>query len=529
MTYDELLKSFDWSNPDYEQILLRRAEMVQRIRSTPGMLAGLKDHFKDHPVDFINSFGMTFDPRNVERGIEATVPFILFPRQAEFVEWCVDRWKGREDGVVEKSRDMGVSWLTVAVAAWMWLFHPGVVIGFGSRKETYVDDTGNPASLFWKIRQFINLLPVEFRPVGWDDKKHAPFMRIINVENGSTIVGEAGDNIGRGNRCSVYFVDEAAFLERPDAVDAALSQTANCKLYVSTPNGAGNTFYRKRFSGKLPVFVFDWRQDKRKDDAWYAKQVETLDPHVLAQEVDRNYEASVVNAFVSGTLVDAAIHRGPATVEALGKLRVGVDPARFGNDKFAVCIRRGRVVLKIEETNNLDSIQGAAYVKSLIDPFGETPGQIAVDEIGIGAGVVDQLKGWYGDAVVGINSSIRMDGPGTTAVQTIRTMAASKSAYYNTRSFMWGEMRDWMDGASLPVDFELKAELTAPRYTYRNGSIVLESKDDMKSRGVKSPNKADSLALTFADPREPAVISSHPIFDDPRFSAGRSPATEAGY
>ena len=54
------------------------------------------------------------------------------------------RWKGREDGLVEKSRDMGVSWLCVATAIWMWTFHEGAVVGFGSRKEDYVDKLGDP-------------------------------------------------------------------------------------------------------------------------------------------------------------------------------------------------------------------------------------------------------------------------------------------------------------------------------------------------------------------------------------------------
>ena len=59
---------------------------------------------------------------------------------------------------------------SVAFAVWMWLFHDGTVIGFGSRKEEYVDDLNDPKSLFWKARQFINLLPKEFRPEGWDFK-----------------------------------------------------------------------------------------------------------------------------------------------------------------------------------------------------------------------------------------------------------------------------------------------------------------------------------------------------------------------
>lgn len=522
------MDGFDWKNPDYKNVWDWRVECLKNIAEDPAIIPSLKKHYKENPVDFICDYGSTFDPRLVERGIESVVPFLLFPRQAEFVNWVVDRWQGREDGVVEKSRDMGVSWLTVAIAVWLWTFHEGVVIGFGSRKESYVDDTGNPASLFWKIRQFIALLPPEFRPIGWDEKKCAPFMRIINPENGSSIIGEAGDNIGRGNRTSIYFVDEAAFLERPETVDAALSQTSNCKIHVSTPNGAGNPFYKKAKGGKIPKFVFDWRQDVRKDDEWYRQQVEKLEPHVVAQEIDRNYEASVVNAFIAGDIVDDAQRRGPANFPMTGKLRVGVDPARFGNDKFAVTIRRGRVVLKMVETQNLDSIQGAAWVKSLIEPYGERPEQIAVDEIGVGAGVVDQLKGWYGNIVVGINSSIRMDGDKKREEMVVER--ATEVIYYNTRAFMWGEMKEWMKGASIPMDNELKAELTSIRYGYRGGSILLESKDDMRKRGVKSPNKADSLAMTFADPRTPQDYMGNAIFDQQSLHHFQSsPATRAGY
>ena len=80
------------------------------------------------------------------------------------------------------------------------------------------------------------------------------------------------------------------------------------------------------------------------------------------------------------------------------------------------------------------------------------------------------------------------------------------------------------------MDHELKGELTAPRYSYRGGSLILESKDDMKARGVKSPNRADSLALTFADPREPQQILSHPVFGAAAHAQiGRKPASRAGY
>ncbi|SOY65600.1 Bacteriophage TerL protein [Cupriavidus phytorum] len=485
---------FDFKHPDYERIYALRAERLERIRATPGMLDGLRAHYKDNPVDFINDWGMTFDPRNAEIGLPTVIPFLLFPKQADFITWTVERWKGRQDGLAEKSRDMGVSWLCVAVAVWMWLFWPGTVVGFGSRKEEYVDKIGDPKSLFWKARQFIALLPAEFRPDGWNEAKCAPHMRIINPENGAAIVGEAGDNIGRGNRTSIYFKDESAFYEHPEAIDAALSQTSNCKIDVSTPNGNGNPFYKKRHGGKVPVFTFHWQQDPRKGPEWYAKQKETLDAVIVAQEVDIDYDASVTDAWIEGAIVTAAMQRGPADVKAVGGLRVGVDVARFGDDKTVITFRRGRVLIKQVVADKLSTTQVAAKVKVEIDAFRETPEQIAVDTIGVGAGVADQLRAFY-ECVQDVNSSIRL----------------SDGKNYNMRAYMWREMKDWIAaGASLPNDGDLKAELSALRYSFRGGEMLIESKDEAKKRGIKSPDRADSLALTFAFPAA-MYVSAAPI------------------
>lgn len=74
----------------------------------------------------------------------------------------------------------------------------------------------------------------------------ASSFEVCNPENGAVIVGEAGDNIGRGNRTSIYFKDESAFYEHPDTIDAALSQTSNCKIDISTPNGDSTSPSRRR-------------------------------------------------------------------------------------------------------------------------------------------------------------------------------------------------------------------------------------------------------------------------------------------
>lgn len=491
---------WDWRNPDFDAEFTRRTQALERLRAEPETLPKLKEFYRDNPVEFIDDWGITFDPRLVEIGLPANVPFVLFPKQVEYINWLVARWRGREDGVVEKSRDMGASWLCVAFAAWMFLFHPGTVVGFGSRKEEYVDKIGDPKSLFWKVRFFIDNLPVEFRPTGWDSAKHAPHMRVVNPNNESSIVGEAGDNIGRGNRTSIYFKDESAFYEHPKAIDAALSQTSNCKIDVSTPNGPGNPFHQKAHNGKIAKFVFDWRDDPRKDQAWYDKQVATLEPSIVAQEIDRNYEGSITNAFIPGEIVMVASRRGPADVPVGGGLRIGVDVARFGDDKTVITFRKGRALVHMVVLAKLDTVQVASRVKAEIDAYNEKPEQIAVDTIGIGAGVADQLRGFYPDRITWPQGPGGLQKRVPVVVDVNSALRMSNGQDYNLRAFMWREMREWLKGASIPQDDDLKTDLTSLWYLFKGGELLIESKDDAKKRGIKSPDRADSLALTFAYP-----------------------------
>lgn len=486
-----MLPDFDWRNPDYPAVYAERVRRIDLIRKTPGMLQGLLDHYKDNPVDFINDWGMTFDPRNAEIGLPTQIPFIMFPKQADFVRWVRQRWINREDGLAEKSRDMGISWLSVAIAVWMWRFHKGTVIGFGSRKEEYVDNLGDPKSLFWKIRAYIQLLPVEFRPAGWDVKKHAPHMRILNPENGSAIIGEAGDNIGRGNRTSIYFKDESAFYERPDAIDAALSQTSNCKIDLSTPNGNGNPFYRKRMSGKIPVFTFHWRDDPRKDDAWYQRQAATLDPVILAQEIEIDYNASSTDNWIQGDSIEAAMNIGPADIDkqTCGWI-VAIDAAHMGDDESVIHCRRGRLNLKQVARRQQDGIQLAALVMDVCQRLEGTGGRV--------------------DAII-----IELDGPGTSCYDQLRSGRLKKVIYgvhtgkklsdglnYNVRAAMWRAARQYLEegGVSLDRDPELKSQLASLAYRYRDGVLLMQDKKEYKKQYGRSPDRADAFVLTFAVP-----------------------------
>jgi phage terminase large subunit len=339
---------FDFNNPDYSRVFAHRADKLHKIRSKPELIPTLKAHYKNDPAQFIIDWGCTFDPRNVERGLPAIVPFLLFPRQIEWVNWCIEKWKNQESAPVEKSRDMGLSWLTVGIGVTLSIFNKDMVIGYGSRKEEYVDKIGDPKSLFWKAREFTMLLPPELR--GGFNRKEAPHMRLLFPESGSSLIGEAGDGIGRGNRASIYFVDEAAFLDRPQLVEASLSQTTNCRIDVSTPNGMANPFATKVKSGKYDVFTFHWRDDPRKDDAWYEKQKHQLDPTTVAQEIDLNYAASVEGLLIPSAWVQSAIDSHTKLgFDPTGAKIASLDVADLGADFNAQCFRNGVLIESTEQ------------------------------------------------------------------------------------------------------------------------------------------------------------------------------------
>lgn len=167
----------------------------------------------------------------------------------------------------------------------------------------------------------------------------------------------------------------------------------------------------------------------------------------------------------------------------------GVDCARFGNDSSALARRRGNSLSKpIEEKKGWDTMQVAGWVKREYDDAlpSDKPSEILVDVIGIGAGVLDRLRE-MGLPARGVNVS---ESP---SVLTER--------YVNLRAELWFKGREWLEAkdCNLCGDEATGAELVMPRFKYQsNGKILVESKEDMKKRGVKSPNRADALLLTLA-------------------------------
>ncbi len=120
---------------DYVAVLAWRQQQVIRMKEKPELIQGAIEYYRDKPADFINHWCDTYDPRNVGSSVPARLPFVLFAKQYELIDFlCACVW-GEEHGLVEKSRDMGATWLCCAFSVWLWLFHPGAAVGWGSRKE----------------------------------------------------------------------------------------------------------------------------------------------------------------------------------------------------------------------------------------------------------------------------------------------------------------------------------------------------------------------------------------------------------
>jgi phage terminase large subunit len=412
-----------WNNRNYTDIYAWRQMMVNAIRASPELRAGALAYYAKNKVDFINHWCDTVDPRNAGRpGMLVRMPFQLFQRQEDLLLFADECVRVQQNGLVEKVRTAGATWTYCAWSVHQWRFAPGAAIGWGSRKEQLVDKIGDMDSIFEKIRSLIRGLPEFFWPKGFNPEsdKHMSYMRIVNPENGATITGEAGDNIGRGGRKTIYFKDESAHYERPAKIEASLSENTRVQMDISSVNGTGNPFHNKRENGvewqpeaviepdKTRVFIFDVFDHPGNTRAWYeARKKKFKDdglPHVFAQEIDRNYSASVegiiipqeyVNACIDAHLflriLDGVVFYDPTAsigqpyFDDSGPWTGSLDVADGGGDKNAFTARKGVVLRRADEWGAPDTGASTRRAVGMCDGLGDM--NIQYDAIGVGSGV----------------------------------------------------------------------------------------------------------------------------------------------
>lgn len=273
---------------------------------------------KNDVLFWLNAWGWTYDPRKRPK----VIPFVSYPYQDEAIldiqdailkasEYGIER----QDRVIQKSRDMGVSWICDAVIVHQFIFYELSTFLLVSRKEDLVDKKGDPKSLMWKIDLMLRTLPVWMKPNIDRVRLH-----IGNLDNGSSIDGESttGD-VARGDRRTAIFLDEFASVENGHSVLASTADTTRCRIFNSTPKGVGNAFYDVLQMDKVKKITLHWSKhpekakglytdaDGRLRSPWYDAECEGRSKIEIAQELDIDYLGSSYQFF--DTLIMDEIQR----------------------------------------------------------------------------------------------------------------------------------------------------------------------------------------------------------------------------
>ena len=526
--------------PDYRQEYIRRTRFLKACADDPRLRQALMMYYTHNPIEFINDLLITYNPR-VAAPLPKTMPFLLFRRQREFITFLRTCVTDKECGLVEKSRDVGATWLCCAYSVWLWLFTPGASVGWGSRKEMLVDRLGDPDSIFQKIRMILDALPAWMLPAGFNLHTHATFMKIINPANGATITGESGNNIGRGGRSMVYFKDESAHYERPEKIEAALGDNTDVQIDISSVHGTANVFYRRRMAGeewrpnKVPtkgktrVFIFDWRDHPAKTQEWYdARRTKSADEgllHLFAQEVDRDYTSSIDGIIIPVKWIKAAIDAHVKLgIKPSGEKCAGQDIADEGGDKHAFAWRHGIVLQDAVHWGDGDGGDAARKAMRLCAENGIE--EICYDSIGVGAAFksetnrladIDQVP--RGLRIMSWNAASGPLQPSSNIILNDYHTPRNEEFFVNLKAQSWWRLRmrfektykavtqgasyDQDELISLPSTIDnlhvIERELSQPVYkTNDAGKILVEKKPE----GAASPNLADAIVICYNPARK---------------------------
>jgi hypothetical protein len=307
----------------------------------------------------------------------------------------------------------------------------------------------------------------------------------------------------------VVIMDEASAIADTvwDVTEGALTDEDTEIIWLAFGNPTQNTGrFREcfgRFKHRWKTFQIDSRTVEGTNKAQIQKWIEDYgeDSDFVRIRVRGEFPRAGSSQFIPGDVVAECRKYKAVGYDAMPKV-LSVDVARFGDDQTVIGTRQGRKARILAKLRGMDTVQVAERVIEFIRQ--ENPDAIVVDGDGLGAGTVDQLQHrGYGAKLFEFHAG---------------QAARDQVAYFNRRTEMWGAMRDWLKaGAEIPDDPELADELSSPEYGFSaKNQLQLERKEDMKKRGLASPDCGDMLMMTFsvqiAPPKpkdtKPKVVSS---------------------
>lgn len=320
-------------------------------------------------------------------------------------------------------------------------------------------------------------------------------------DNASALEGAHAANI-------VAVFDEAKAIPNAifDAIEGAFSTGNAYALAISTPGEPTGRFYD--IHARKPGFSDWWVRHVTLDEAIAAGRIsrEWAEQRALQWgEKSAVYQSRVLGEFAASgedtviplAWVEAANERWRDNNVGTGDTALGVDPARYGEDKTTIAVLRGNVIETINAHTQADTMQTTGYVITALGGYPATS-RIGVDVIGIGAGVYDRLRE-QGYETISVNA-----GEGTDVQDETGTLF-----FLNVRAAMWWGLRERLnpdkpDALALPPDDKLTGDLVAPKWSITSsGRIKIESKDEIRKRIGRSTDYADAVCAALWAMRQP--------------------------
>lgn len=275
------------------------------------------------------------------------IPFIPFDFQEDFLR---ETWESIQDGqkpiekrkwptdiFVEKSRQMGVSWMIIWTYLYWYIFY----------KHDYLiisKDEGEVETCFGRLREMIELLPEWMLPPGLTKKSWTPHHKTLEISRsdgkGSIEGATQSKNAGRGSTKHSVFLDEMAFMPWATEINMSCTSTTPCRIMNSTPYGTTNEYFEMRkiaYKGFIKWFRFHWTEHPLYDATWYENQCSKRTKTSIAQELDIDYEAAVEGK-VYDKFAAPTVEFGDFFYKPEFKTYVAIDNSRWGSDPHAIVV-----------------------------------------------------------------------------------------------------------------------------------------------------------------------------------------------
>lgn len=439
---------------------------------------------------------------------------------------------GRIRALILKGRQQGSSTYVQARMRWNLKKRPG------TRAYVIAHEQKGSDNMFVMAKRYHDEEPPDVRPS--TGASNASELWFDKLDSRYSVATAGTKDVGRSGTAQFMHASEYAFWPNADTHWAGIGQTVPLAdgteiIVESTANGVRNDFYSRwkqaihGQGGFIAIFVpWYWSEEYElpvpagftrtpEEDELVELYPELTDRKLafrrakieddfkgdtsqFEQEYPNNWQEAFINesrdTFIPGKLVQRA-----RVCEALGNgpLVAACDPARYGDDRTAIVARSGRKVRAGKPYEKKSTMEVAGICARFIEKY--QPAAFFIDTIGIGAGVYDRLVelGYGGQDDESQNIVIPVN---------FAESATDDEHYVNKRAECWGEMKVWLQSfpCSIPDNDEWLSDLTAPGYTYdSSGRLRLESKEQMRKRGEKSPDLGDALAMTFAEPVRPKV------------------------